>query len=121
MLFKKKAKVQLEKFQIYTLVGFFGFIGEFVFCVVSFMGAAGRRQQQFLEFATAKFRGQRKSRIPKDKFGIPRDCFASLAMTKILEFSSFLQPLPRISKDSTNLEFLSLCHCEGAARPKQSL
>ena len=35
-----------------------------------------------------------RSRILKDKFGIPRDCFASLAMTKILEFPSCLPPLP---------------------------
>ena len=27
-----------------------------------------------------------KFRISKNKFRIPRDCFASLAMTKILEF-----------------------------------
>ena len=42
------------------------------------------------------------------KFRIPRDCFASLAMTKILEFPSFLQPLPQSPKDSTNLKFLDI-------------
>ena len=30
------------------------------------------------------------SRIPKDKSRIPRDCFASLAMTRILEFLSLV-------------------------------
>ena len=78
------------------------------------MGAVRRRQERFLEFATAKFRGQRKSRIPKDKFGIPRDCFASLAMTKILEFLGFLLPLPRsLGQQKSrilriNLEFLEI-------------
>ncbi|MCI6344634.1 MAG: hypothetical protein MR769_08160, partial [Campylobacter sp.] len=42
-------------------------------------------------------------------------------ITKNLEFPSFLQPLSQTPKGSTNLEFLSLCHCEGAKRSKQSL
>ena len=39
-----------------------------------------------LEFQKRHPLTPRKSRIPKTKSRIPRDCFASLAMTRILEF-----------------------------------
>ena len=58
-----------------------------------------------LTAATAKFRGQRKSRIPSANSRIPRDCFASLAMTKILEFPSFLTAATAKPKGQRELEF----------------
>ena len=54
--------------------------------------------------------------FPKDEFRISRDCFASLAMTKILEFPASLRGSKATEAISSNRR-----HCEGAKRPKQSL
>ena len=78
MLFKKKAKVQLEKFQIYTLVGFLAL-------------------QVSLYFVLSLLWELRDG-----------------------DSSDFQNSLLQSLEGSANLEFLSLCHCEGAKRPKQS-
>ncbi|MDD7090701.1 hypothetical protein [Campylobacter sp.] len=56
-----------------------------------------------LEFASFYHRYRKAQRADLEFL---KDCFASLAMTKILEFHSFLQPIPQIPKSSKILEFL---------------
>ena len=55
-----------------------------------------------------KLGDDRDFRIPK-KFRIPRDCFASLAMTqRILEFPKLEFPKVKIPPNPQKLEFLNL-------------
>ena len=95
------AILQHEEFQFWGLGGIF-----------SLRNSRIPQRRGCLEFQKRHPLTPRKSRIPKSRIPrlnsrIPRDCFASLAMTKILEFpkSCVIPRLDRGISSQINLEF----------------
>ena len=67
MLFKKKAKVQLEKFQIYTLVGFLALQVSLYFVLSLLWELRDGDRSDFQNSLLQSLEGSANSRIPKTK------------------------------------------------------